>query len=525
MEKLKKSEIMKFCPLVFSMAMIGVTIAFACNSSKLFSLVKANSTYTLNLTSSNGASAATSSSSTERTVSALTELDNSLTIGYVYAIKATNSVCKMSYNGYSASQYYNKTAITNIQSITLSYYTSDEYINSSDSFSVFFGSISKGQSASLSISNLDSSGTSQSSTYSVSGGDFSSGYSYFSIYNETFTSLYIQSITITYFCTDSNGETSSTSTSTDTYSSIDTNSEREAFMTSNSYTVASSYEDAQLRSAHGLSSGSNQSSQIITNTTTSSNYKSGSSFKRNTTSQYTFRNDGSYESYTILNGDGSVYETIYYGGAYTEINEVASYLLAFEEVPPNMGYYKNNKSTSDPAISNWWRAGRVNYGVFSGPLESNYTYEPAFPGMALYSGNNGTATRTYVECDFGDWSNYNNASYVTSQGVYSDGSSSINRGVLRFVFTAKYSSTSSANSNGYSISTNTNSLNSNYSGAENINNRYVFYTYDHYGDFQEYLNYADGWGQRFGSMEAGNSTPTGTTYSPTAYPTTVSWAI
>ncbi len=307
------------------------------------------------------------------------------------------------------------------------------------------------------------------------------------------------------------------------YDEIDTNEERKAFETSSSYKPAVCYEDAQLRSAHGLVSGTNKSSKVITDTTNSSKYKSGSSFKRNTTSRYTFNNDGSYRSYTILNGDGSKYETIYYGGAYTEISEVASYLLAFEEVPPNMGYSTSGKSTSDPAISNWWRAGRVNYGEFSGPTQTNYTYEPPVPGMALYSGNNGTATRSYIECDFGDWSNYNNASYVKSAGIYTDGDNDISRGVLRFIFTAKYDSGNG--SSGRNVSANVDYLNKSFSGAENINNRYVFYTYDHYGDFQEYLNYADGWGQRFGSMEAGNSTPTGTTYSPTAYPSTVSWAI
>ena len=37
-----------------------------------------------------------------------------------------------------------------------------------------------------------------------------------------------------------------------------------------------------------------------------------------------------------------------------------------------------------------------------------------------------------------------------------------------------------------------------------IDDRYVFYTYNHYNDFQEYLNYHDGWGVRFGNESAGN---------------------
>ena len=37
-----------------------------------------------------------------------------------------------------------------------------------------------------------------------------------------------------------------------------------------------------------------------------------------------------------------------------------------------------------------------------------------------------------------------------------------------------------------------------------LDDRYVFYTYNHYNDFQEYLNYENGWGEIFGNYTAGN---------------------
>ena len=37
-----------------------------------------------------------------------------------------------------------------------------------------------------------------------------------------------------------------------------------------------------------------------------------------------------------------------------------------------------------------------------------------------------------------------------------------------------------------------------------FNERYVFYTYNHYNDFQEYLNYDNGFSIRFGNESAGN---------------------
>jgi uncharacterized protein YxeA len=46
---------------------------------------------------------------------------------------------------------------------------------------------------------------------------------------------------------------------------------------------------------------------------------------------------------------------------------------------------------------------------------------------------------------------------------------------------------------------------------------YVFYTYNHYNDFQEYLNYAGGWGEKFGNITGGGKISSTTDYNPTDY--------
>lgn len=50
-----------------------------------------------------------------------------------------------------------------------------------------------------------------------------------------------------------------------------------------------------------------------------------------------------------------------------------------------------------------------------------------------------------------------------------------------------------------------------------INERYVFYTYNHYNDFQEYLNYEGGWGVMFGNITGGGKLSSKTDYNPTLY--------
>ena len=90
----------------------------------------------------------------------------------------------------------------------------------------------------------------------------------------------------------------------------------------------------------------------------------------------------------------------------------------------------------------------------------------------------------------------------STQRVYNNGDS-ISRGTCRFVFTSDPDVTK-------------------------INERYVFYTYNHYNDFQEYLNYDNGFGIRFGNESAGNPyCSSGSSYKdtynkPTQYPNVIS---
>ena len=46
---------------------------------------------------------------------------------------------------------------------------------------------------------------------------------------------------------------------------------------------------------------------------------------------------------------------------------------------------------------------------------------------------------------------------------------------------------------------------------------YLFYTYNHYNDFQEYLNYEGGWGEIFGNITGGGKISSKYDYNPTPY--------
>lgn len=142
------------------------------------------------------------------------------------------------------------------------------------------------------------------------------------------------------------------------------------------------------------------------------------------------------------------------------------------------------------AISTWGEYGRINNTTFSGDT-SKYPYEPELPTIKI---------NTFHETDFGTTGNYSTGTY--EQTIYNDGSY-ITRGAARMVFTCD-------------------------SDVKRIDDRYVFYTYNHYNDFQEYLNYHNGWGLRFGNESAGNAYCYNSSdyystneYPVTKYPTTV----
>ena len=78
---------------------------------------------------------------------------------------------------------------------------------------------------------------------------------------------------------------------------------------------------------------------------------------------------------------------------------------------------------------------------------------------------------------------------------YNDGYS-ITRGAARIVYSCK-------DKNGNKII--------------DLDERYVFYTYNHYNDFQEYLNYEGGWGEMFGNVTGGGTLSSKYSYNPTPY--------
>ena len=57
----------------------------------------------------------------------------------------------------------------------------------------------------------------------------------------------------------------------------------------------------------------------------------------------------------------------------------------------------------------------------------------------------------------------------------------------------------------------------NRNGIFEENELHVFYTYNHYNDFQEYLNYYGGWGEMFGNITGGGTLSSKYDYNPTPY--------
>ena len=147
------------------------------------------------------------------------------------------------------------------------------------------------------------------------------------------------------------------------------------------------------------------------------------------------------------------------------LEEVVAYIFAFGEVPPNSNYDKGTKG-KNASIAEWGIYGRVNIGKYSNDVVK-YPNEPELPTHD----SKGKAYQ-YIETDIG-LTNYNNGN-------------KIDRGTCRLVYTQEYKDGTR---------------------VRDIDERYVFYTYNHYGDFEEYLNYYGGWGTRFGSESSSTSTP------------------
>ena len=220
------------------------------------------------------------------------------------------------------------------------------------------------------------------------------------------------------------------------------------------YTPATSYEDAYYRTQHGLLSGTISYATGAPKIAQIRPTVDGQ-LVRNTREIYTLGG----EAYTILDPNGNPYMTIYKCGAYIALEEVAAYVYAFGTYPPNHDANKKAKPTS----SKFGQYLRVNYSQFSGDT-THYPNEPNLPNA-----NGGGGKLQYWEMDIGGKS-YNNGTKIT-------------RGAYRIVFAKK-------------------DINGN--GVYEYGELHVFYTYNHYEDFQEYLNYYGGWTDRFG-FETGGS--------------------
>lgn len=228
------------------------------------------------------------------------------------------------------------------------------------------------------------------------------------------------------------------------------------------YTETTSYEDAMYRTKHGFISGSINYDSYLPQKNT---IYSENNFVKFSNYTYGYDSNNNIVSYNINTKNGT-YKTIYYNAGYVVLEEVAAYILAFGEVPPNSNY-SSSSSGKKQSIASWGKYGRVNIGNYS----NDTTRWPNEPELPLVD-SKGKAYQ-YIETDIG-LENYNNGSKIS-------------RGTYRIVFTGFYK-------DGTKVT--------------DINERYVFYTYNHYEDFEEYLNYYGGWGDRFGYETSNFTTPT-----------------
>ena len=244
------------------------------------------------------------------------------------------------------------------------------------------------------------------------------------------------------------------------------------------YEPACCYADSRYRTKHYLMSG-DISDQDQAPSVAEDRPTDDGKYVRNTTCVY----EDNGKTYCILDSDGDIVNRIYKGGAYVVLEEVAAYVLAFGEIPAN---YSQNKKTR-PLESPWGEYLRVNHTKFSGST-TKYPYEPELPNISGCGGD-----LTYYEMDIGTTGTDCDPSYTAK--IYNDGVT-ITRGAARIVYTVY-------DKNGNSII--------------DPNEKYVFYTYNHYNDFQEYLNYEGGWGEMFGNITGGGTISSKSDYNPTPY--------
>jgi len=245
----------------------------------------------------------------------------------------------------------------------------------------------------------------------------------------------------------------------------------------NNYQKASDEIDSYFRSKHYLMSGD---IEVPSQEPTISAYQpeENGTLIKNTSIKYSINKDIYYD----YDSKGNIVNEIYKYGAYTSLEEVASYIYAFCEIPCNY----TSKKSGKPSSSSWGKYLRLNHSYFSGDT-SKYPYEPSMPENLEEGGQ-----YKYYELDIGTLGTDCDPSYAAK--IYNNGKT-ITRGAARIVYTRLDSSSNT---------------------LENLNNGYLFYTYNHYNDFQEYLNYQNGWGKIFGNITGGGTI---STYSSSTPPT------
>ena len=244
------------------------------------------------------------------------------------------------------------------------------------------------------------------------------------------------------------------------------------------YTVAKNATDAYYRSLHGFMSGELTVPDQAPTLSSRQPTKDGD-YVRN--SQTLYSEDGN--AYTVVDGYGNEAFKVYRDGAYITLEEVAAFVYAFGTYPAN---YTTSKNT-DPDNSVWGEYLRVNHTAFSGDTR-RYPYEPVLPNISGCGGD-----LNYYEMDIGTTGTDCDPNYTAQ--IYNDGHT-ITRGAARIVYGKK---------------------DLDEDGVYELGEWHVFYTYNHYNDFQEYLNYEGGWGEIFGNITGGGTISSKYDYNPTEY--------
>lgn len=225
------------------------------------------------------------------------------------------------------------------------------------------------------------------------------------------------------------------------------------------YNISMTYEDSFYRSKHGLLSGKKGPLNYSPNCEP---IKEGNDEIKLNDATYVLDKKGNFLGY-FTNSLNNKSRPIWYCGAYVTHDDVAAYLLAFGKVPANSDYIPSKQEERRGSVDKWGEYARLNKTYFENDIKK-FSYEPKLPGGR------------YIETDYGSTSEYfvgdiKQVPYIKGQKIV--------RGACRFVFIDIASKTK-------------------------IDDRYVFYTSNHYNDFQEYLNYDGGYGKLFGNESAGN---------------------